>query len=184
MPLIAGATIVTAPAGSEADGPSVSKLVRSAGITFIPAPTAAWESLIETGLKPARALRGLSFGEPLPDSLAEAARARCRIFWSAYGPVESAGACTLGRVEADGAPTSCRPLANTRVYVLDRDGRPAPIGVVGELLIAGDSLATGYLGRRDLTATTFAETPFDPTPCLRTATRATWRPDATLHLHP
>jgi non-ribosomal peptide synthetase component F len=180
MPLIAGATIVTAPAA--ADGAAVSRIVKSEGVTFLAAPPRAWEELIDTGLKPARSLRGLSFGEPLPGSVADAAKGRCRVFWNAYGPAASAGACTLGRVDADGAPTSGRPLANTRVYVLDRDGQPAPIGVTGDLLIAGDTLATGYVARPDLTAATFVETPLDPSPCLRTGARATWRPDATLQL--
>jgi len=82
-------------------------------------------------------------------------------------------------VEGDGAPTAGRPIANTRVYVLGRDGQPAPIGVTGELLVAGDSLATAYVGRPDLTAETFVKTPLDPGPCLRTDTQAAWRPDAT-----
>ncbi|HWH21236.1 MAG TPA: condensation domain-containing protein [Solirubrobacterales bacterium] len=177
MPLIAGAKIVTVPV--TADGAAVSKLVRAESVTFLAAPPRAWEELIETGLKPARSLRGLSFGDPLPPSVAETARKRCRVFWNAYGPAASAGACTLGRVETNGAPTAGRPLANTRVYVLDRDGQPAPIGVPGELLIAGDSLAT-YLGRPD----PFVDTPLDPSPCLPTGARATWRPDATLRVHP
>jgi non-ribosomal peptide synthetase component F len=180
MPLIAGAKVVTAPAAT--DGAAAGRVVKSEGVTFLAAPPRAWEELIDTGLKPARSLRGLAFGETLPVPVVDAARSRCRVFWNAYGPAASAGACTLGRVEADGAPTAGRPLANTRVYVLDRDGQPAPINVAGELLIAGDTLATGYINRPDLTADTFVEIPMDPSPCLRTGARAAWRPDATLHL--
>ena len=159
-------------------------MIKAEGATFVAAPPAVWESLVETGLKPARSLRELSFGEVLPGSVAEAARTRCRVFWSAYGPAASAGACILGRIESDDAPTAGRPLANTRVYVLDRDGQPAAINVAGELLLAGDSLATGFVGRPDLTAETFVETPSDRSPCLRTGTLAAWQPDATLRLYP
>jgi non-ribosomal peptide synthetase component F len=182
MPLIAGAKIVAAPPGSDADGAAVSALIKSAGITFVAAAPATWETFVETGLKPARSLRGLSFGEVLSDSVAEAARTRCRVFWTAYGPAASAGACTLGRVEAVGAPTAARPVANTRVYVLDRDGQPAPVDVTGELLVAGDSLASSFLGRPELTAETIVETPFAPGPCLRTGAQACWQPDGTLRL--
>jgi non-ribosomal peptide synthetase component F len=81
-----------------------------------------------------------------------------------------------------GAPTAARPVANTRVYVLDRDGQPAPVDVTGELLVAGDSLASSFLGRPELTAETIVETPFAPGPCLRTGAQACWQPDGTLRL--
>jgi non-ribosomal peptide synthetase component F len=178
LPLLAGARIVVGAPGLDAEGAAASALVRSAGVTFIAAPPATWTALVDSGMKPTRSLRGLAFGEPLSTEVADAARSRCRVFWSAYGPAASAGACTLGRVEADGDPNDCRPLANTRVYVLDRDGQPAPLGATGELLVAGDSLATALPGRPALTE------PFAEDECIRPGTRAAWHPDATLRLTP
>ncbi|TCO54192.1 non-ribosomal peptide synthase/polyketide synthase [Actinocrispum wychmicini] len=82
-----------------------------------------------------------------------------------YGPTEATVGCMQYRIEPDDqldASTVAigRPAWNTRLYVLDRRLRPAPIGVVGELYIAGAGLARGYLNRPGLTADRFTACPF------------------------
>jgi amino acid adenylation domain-containing protein len=76
-----------------------------------------------------------------------------------------------------------RPLANTRVYVLDVNLEPQPIGVAGELCVGGVAVARGYLNRPELTAERFVPDPFsdDPDALLyKTGDRARWLPDGTI----
>jgi len=80
-----------------------------------------------------------------------------------YGPTENTVVATCGQVAVGypGAPSIGRPIANTQVYLLDRQLRPVPIGVPGELYIGGKSLARGYLNHQALTDERFVPNPFD-----------------------
>jgi amino acid adenylation domain-containing protein len=94
-----------------------------------------------------------------------------RRLWNAYGPTESVTFASSYLIQdiPDGAVTTPigRPIANTRLYILDGRMQPAPIGVGGELYIGGDGLAWGYLGRPALTASTFVPDPFSTEPGAR-----------------
>ncbi|MFQ6310468.1 AMP-binding protein [Lysobacter capsici] len=106
-----------------------------------------------------------------------------------YGPTEytvDAGGLALN--DGDERPSIGRPLRNTRFHVLDARLRPVPAGTVGELYIAGEGLARGYLGRPTLTAERFVADPFatDPstagTRMYRSGDLARWRRDGQLEL--
>ena len=182
LPLIAGARIVLAPADTASDGARLSRLIAAERVSFLHAPPSAWQTLIDTGLKATRGLRALSGGEQLSRELADQILDRCRVLWNAYGAVETTAYSTLARVERSVPVTIGRPIANTRVYVLDAYNQPVPVGVTGELLVAGDGVGSGYLDRTDLTAEAFVDDPFGPGRAYRTGDLARWLPDGELEL--
>lgn len=78
-----------------------------------------------------------------------------------YGPTEATVGCILKKIDSEQAPILIgKPIANCQAYVLDVLDRLAPIGVMGDLVLAGDSLARGYDNRPDLTAARFVPSPF------------------------
>ncbi len=104
-----------------------------------------------------------------------------------YGPTETVVGCCV--YEASPGPSRSgpvpigRPIANTRLYVLDRHRKPVPIGVPGELYIGGDGVARGYLNRPELTAASFVADPFSGIPGARlykTGDRVRYLPDGNL----
>lgn len=104
-----------------------------------------------------------------------------------YGPTETVVGCCVEFVHHDepitGPVRIGRPIANTQLYVLDAHRQPVPIGVVGELYIAGDGVGRGYLGRPDVTANAFVADPFSSVEnarMYRSGDRARWRADGKL----
>jgi len=81
--------------------------------------------------------------------------------YNEYGPTETTVGCVVKRVTADAerAPIG-RPIANTQIYIADRQQRLLPLGAVGEILIAGAGVARGYLNRDELTQEKFIANPF------------------------
>src|SRR6185312_58396 len=103
-----------------------------------------------------------------------------------YGPTETVVGCVVYEVNADtphrGAVPIGRPIANTRVYVLDDFLEPVPVGVPGELFIGGAGVARGYLNRAGTTAERFVPDPFagDGQRLYRTGDRVRYRADGIL----
>ena len=104
-----------------------------------------------------------------------------------YGPTENTTfTCTYSMSDASGIGTSVpigRPIANTRVYVLDRHRQLLPFGLPGELYAGGDGLARNYLNDPEITAQRFVADPFHSEPGARmyaTGDRVRYFPDGTL----
>jgi amino acid adenylation domain-containing protein/non-ribosomal peptide synthase protein (TIGR01720 family) len=120
------------------------------------------------GVLPIKGLPGLrtviSAGESCPAEMA-ARWASGRRFINAYGPTEASVGPTWYLIENASKEVKSipigRPIENIKVYLLDRNLRPVPVGVAGQLHIGGVGLARGYLNRAELTAEKFIPDPFN-----------------------
>ena len=127
-------------------------------------------------------------GEACPPRLAQQWCDRTR-FINAYGPTEATVCATMYHVPSDwtaqqgqGVPIG-EPMANARVYILDEQKQPVPLGVAGELYVGGAGVARGYLNRAELTAERFIPDPFSDEPdarMYRTGDLCRWRADGVL----
>ncbi|HKE48127.1 MAG TPA: amino acid adenylation domain-containing protein [Rhodanobacteraceae bacterium] len=161
LPLVTGATVVIATRDEVVDGSTLRALIDTHRITVMQATPTTWRLLIEAGWQGDASFKVLCGGEALSQDLARQLLTRCGALWNMYGPTETAIWSTCFRVLDASLPVLIgRPIANTGVYVLDKAGRPSPMGVPGELCIAGAGVARGYLDRPELTAERFVRDPF------------------------
>ncbi|HEX9939603.1 MAG TPA: amino acid adenylation domain-containing protein [Longimicrobium sp.] len=172
LPLLHGARTIVLPAERSGDPAAVAKAIREHAPTVMQATPATWRMLVEGGWEGAPGLRALCGGEALRAELASAVRERVGALWNVYGPTETTIWSTVEEVtpaslETPGHVSIGRPVANTRVYVVDAAGEPVPVGVAGELCIGGDGVARGYRDRAGLTAERFVADPFSREPGAR-----------------
>ncbi|HEU4559096.1 MAG TPA: amino acid adenylation domain-containing protein, partial [Longimicrobium sp.] len=186
LPLLYGARTIVLPRERSGDPAALADAVRAHAPTVMQATPATWQMLVQAGWEGAPELRALCGGEALPAELASALRSRVGALWNVYGPTETTiwSSAEPVRGDATGANVPIgRPVANTRVYVLDAALQPVPVGAAGELYIGGAGVVRGYLGRPELTAERFIADPLSGdvgARLYRTGDRARWRPDGTL----
>ncbi|MEO1373245.1 MAG: amino acid adenylation domain-containing protein [Cyanobacteria bacterium J06635_10] len=165
-PLLTGASIVIAKPEGHKDSNYLVNLISSQQITtvhFVPSMLKVF--LQEPNCGNCSCLkRVICSGEELPFELTERffSTIECELH-NLYGPTEAAIDVTFWQCQLQEnrqlVPIG-RPIANTKVYILDKQLQPVPIGVPGELYIGGDGLARGYLNRPELTSEKFIPNPF------------------------
>ncbi|NOZ57522.1 MAG: amino acid adenylation domain-containing protein, partial [Calditrichaeota bacterium] len=165
MALLRGATLVLAPQEKLMDVQQLHALLRDQKITVVTLPPSVSRLLPTEGLEHLQTL--ISAGEACTPDIVEKWAPGRRLF-NAYGPTEATVGPTLGLVEslpswAASAPIG-RPISNVQIYILDRNLRPVPTGVPGEICVGGVGLARGYRNRPDLTAEKFVPNPFAANP--------------------
>ncbi|MFK0199245.1 non-ribosomal peptide synthetase [Streptomyces lavendulae] len=158
MSLLAGARLVMAPAAELLPGEGLVTLLKRYAITHAGIPPVVLAALPADALPAGMTL--VVGGESCTPALVEQWSAGRRMI-NQYGPTETTICATMsGPLSGAVSPPIGRPIAGTRVFVLDSALRPVPAGVPGELYIAGVGLARGYLNRPDLTAQRFLPCPF------------------------
>ncbi len=165
LPLMSGARLVIVPSNVAADGNLLRAALENTKATVMQATPTSWRMLLEAGWRGHDRLKIFCGAEALTRELADQLLDRSREVWNLYGPTESSIWTTVAKVERGGGPISIgRPVANSQVYLLDKNLQPVPIGVPGELHIGSVGIARGYLNRPELTAEKFIPNPFSDDP--------------------
>jgi acyl-coenzyme A synthetase/AMP-(fatty) acid ligase len=160
LPLTRGARLILATDAKLDDPERLATLAAEAGVTIMLATPSAWRRLLAVEWQ-APNLKAMFAGEPMDEEIAASLMRRVNQLWNAYGPTEATILATLRRLNAPSEVNLIgKPMANTETYVLDSRLQPVPLGVVAELCIGGEGLATGYLGRETLTKERFVPNPF------------------------
>jgi amino acid adenylation domain-containing protein len=184
LPLITGARIELISRDVTSDGRALAERLSATRTTVLQATPAMWRLLIDAGWQGHPGFTALCGGETLTRDLADAVLQRVGSMWNLYGPTETTIWSMAEQVASDGKPICVgRPIANTQVYVLDPAGEPTPIGVSGEIWIAGKGLAVGYHRRPKFTGERFVSNRFSTAEgarIYRTGDSGRWQADGRL----
>ncbi|RCW99774.1 MULTISPECIES: non-ribosomal peptide synthetase [Kosakonia] len=184
--LLLGHTMVIVPEAVRKEGGALLAFLRRQRVDVIDCTPLQLQGLIAAGLQ--KAYEGypctvIIGGDAIPLSAWSAMQNIEQIrFVNAYGPTEctvNASMCVVDKTLA--TPCIGKPLDNTQIYFLDDHGQPVPLGICGELYIAGNGVARGYLNRPELTAERFLPDPFTPGQRMyRTGDLGRWLPDGNI----
>jgi amino acid adenylation domain-containing protein len=188
LPLLQGARLVVAGREVAHDARLLQQAIDEHAVTVLQATPTSWQMLLGDGWVGRSGLKALCGGEALTTDLSRRLLSRVDALWNLYGPTETTiWSCSqqierrperIGLVEPIG-----RPISNTSIYILNTQRQPVPIGVTGEIYIAGHGVARGYLNRPELTVERFVDDPFSSDPqarMYRTGDLGCYRADGTI----
>ncbi|MEX5542834.1 amino acid adenylation domain-containing protein, partial [Pseudomonas poae] len=186
-PLFTGARLVMARPGGHKEPAYLCEVIQAERITtlhFVPSMLDVF--LAHGDVSQAAGLRQvMCSGEALPGSLVRRFQQQLPNIglYNLYGPTEAAVDVTAWNCARPDVPDNTpigKPIANTRMYVLNGQLQPVPLGVVGELFIGGVQVARGYLNRADLSAERFLDDPFNGGRMYRTGDIGRHLPDGNI----
>jgi amino acid adenylation domain-containing protein len=171
-PLIAGAQLVLARSESYRDAEDLVKFLEEEQISILQVVPTLLQMLLDQKLERCTSLRRVfSGGEPLSAELCTRFCRRMTVpLINLYGPTETAIDATFYACSENDSPGWMpigRPIANAKVFILDNNLGPVPIGIIGEIYIEGDGLARGYINKPELTAEKFIYHSFEGKPVRR-----------------
>jgi len=186
--LLSGRTLYVVPQEYRRDATALLRFVDDNQIDGIDCTPSQLKSWIAAGLLESHRLQPrlvLVGGEPIEPALwRRLAQSSTIDFHNVYGPTECTVDSTVAHLKDETTlPHIGRPMANRRIYILNREGRPVPIGVAGEMHLGGAGVARGYLNLPELTAERFVSDPFSTVPNARlykTGDVSRWRENGTI----
>jgi thioester reductase-like protein len=162
LPLLNGGTLVVMPESVRKEPAKLHQAIQEYQVTHIILSPVVLQNLPRS---PIPSLQFLSFGgDTIDEQTADWWARHCRLF-SLYGPTETTVIASLGEIIPGSNPHIIgKPLAGNRIYLLNHQKQPVPMGAVGEICIGGDGLARGYLNLNQLTLERFVMDPFGDSP--------------------
>ncbi|MFN0039134.1 MAG: amino acid adenylation domain-containing protein [Burkholderiales bacterium] len=167
--LLSGATLVLRTDSWVTGAEDFFTLCKKYGVSVANLPPVFWQQIVqeEHAELPTELRQIMIGGDTVSPQALTAWFKRTRhlpTLFNAYGPTETTVNATIheARVNDSSSQLIGRPIANTRIYILDAQKQPVPVGVAGELYIGGTGVARGYLNRPELTTERFLSDPFNP----------------------
>lgn len=182
LPLTTGMKVVIANEDQQRDPKLLNKVIIENKVDMLQTTPTRIQLLISDDLSKTT-LEGLKEimvgGEALPQTLlSDLNRMFKGKIYNMYGPTETTVWSTVKNLTNQKDINIGKPIANTQIYIIDKNNKPQPIGVVGELCIAGDGLARGYLNKPELTEEKFVPNLVKPDDKMyKTGDLATWLPN-------
>jgi len=156
LPLIAGAQLIIVDTDIAKDGRALAEVIEAEKISIVQATPFTYKMMLEYGWEKHLPIKVFCGGEAMTRDLADKLLDRCNEVWNMYGPTETTIYSIIKKVAKNGKPiTIGHPVDNTQVYILDEDLNEVAKGEIGEIYIAGDGVAIGYVNRPELTAEKF-----------------------------
>ena len=162
LPLLFGACIVIVDDSTRSNSQLLLKKAIDEKITFMLGTPSLWQMLIDSGWKTPLEMKVITGGEPLTLQLAQKLLTLSNELWNQYGPTETTVCSLLTKISInDTVITIGKPIANTKIYLLDENRNLLNKGEIGEIAIDGDGVSLGYLNRLDLTNERFVTNSFE-----------------------
>ncbi|MDQ0273892.1 amino acid adenylation domain-containing protein/non-ribosomal peptide synthase protein (TIGR01720 family) [Cytobacillus purgationiresistens] len=182
LPLAKGASVIMASEEEQLDPTLLSQLILDQKVTYIQATPSRIKGLMmyPEGEKCLASVKALIVGgEAFPPTLLQRLQGYDRLsIYNAYGPTETTVWSTIKNVTLDQQVTIGQPIRNTQCYIVDPHNRLQPIGIFGELCIAGSGVSQGYWNQPEMTAEKFVKNPFGSSNMMyRTGDLVRWLPD-------
>ncbi|HEY0055307.1 MAG TPA: amino acid adenylation domain-containing protein, partial [Pedobacter sp.] len=158
VPLITGGRVIILPREVTVDGFSLAKSISHFRPTHMQATPSTWQLLLDTGWENQEDIKILIGGEAIKETIKDSLTAIGEVY-NVYGPTETTIWSTIKKLSASEKVAIGKPIWNTQVYIIDSSQNLSPVGVPGEICIAGVGLARGYLNQPELTSLKFVSNP-------------------------